>query len=417
MTTATVADSGASSDTHTGSLTAWALTVYSAMFVWFFVVANMTTRALGVRPRTGPGVEFPGVKWFGHLLRWDGGWYLNIAESGYSFTPDHQSNVAFFPAYPNMMRLVHLLTHDMVWAGIAVTFVAGAAGSVLVTKWCKVKGMSRRATVATLLVMVCYPYSWYLFGVVYSDALFVAAVVGAFILVERDRHVLAGLVGIVASADRPTGLAVIVGLMAVACEHSGVFDRTVSHDAAVVGSWFERFSVPNRVHWKKLTPRLLGVALSSIGAGSFMLYLWYRFGDPLLFVNIQKTWGQGGGWNTLLKESLFHDIETGWRSTYVRTNLAQGFFMLCGFVSIPWVGRRFGWGYSLFVGALLFMPLYGARDFQGTGRYMLALVPVTAIVGEWLASRTRMIQIGWLTISSLLLTLMMVGFTHGIYLA
>ena len=39
--------------------------------------------------------------------RWDTGWYLVIARDGYRFDPNYhrQQNVAFFPAYPWLMRL------------------------------------------------------------------------------------------------------------------------------------------------------------------------------------------------------------------------------------------------------------------------------------------------------------------------
>src|SRR5437868_7459114 len=38
--------------------------------------------------------------------RWDGGWYLDIAQHGYSFVPAKQSNVVFFPLYPDLIRAV-----------------------------------------------------------------------------------------------------------------------------------------------------------------------------------------------------------------------------------------------------------------------------------------------------------------------
>ena len=42
--------------------------------------------------------------------RWDAGWYLGIANTGYSYASDstsqYQQNIAFFPAYPMAMRAV-----------------------------------------------------------------------------------------------------------------------------------------------------------------------------------------------------------------------------------------------------------------------------------------------------------------------
>ena len=46
-------------------------------------------------------------------LRWDAGWYLQIAENGYSYSPragaEAQQNIVFFPAYPMATRVVGLL--------------------------------------------------------------------------------------------------------------------------------------------------------------------------------------------------------------------------------------------------------------------------------------------------------------------
>ena len=40
--------------------------------------------------------------------RWDGRWYVEIAEHGYTYDPNAQSSVAFFPLYPALMRLLTL---------------------------------------------------------------------------------------------------------------------------------------------------------------------------------------------------------------------------------------------------------------------------------------------------------------------
>jgi len=39
--------------------------------------------------------------------KWDGGWYESIAGSSYYFSHSAQSNVAFFPLYPLLVKLVH----------------------------------------------------------------------------------------------------------------------------------------------------------------------------------------------------------------------------------------------------------------------------------------------------------------------
>lgn len=68
------------------------------------------------------------------------------------------------------------------------------------------KGIEEPATRTALAQFLVYPYSFMLFGVVYSDGLLVALVLGALVLAESDRCVVAGLVGAAATQrrrDRP----------------------------------------------------------------------------------------------------------------------------------------------------------------------------------------------------------------------
>ena len=57
---------------------------------------------------------------------WDSGWYWDIARRGYTFNPDAQSSVAFFPLYPMLMRAVAA----PFGGGDSATWVAG-----LVISW------------------------------------------------------------------------------------------------------------------------------------------------------------------------------------------------------------------------------------------------------------------------------------------
>ena len=51
-------------------------------------------------PRSPSHVPASGNGLMDTLTRWDGQWYLEIVEQGYTCRPDRRSNVAFFPAYP-----------------------------------------------------------------------------------------------------------------------------------------------------------------------------------------------------------------------------------------------------------------------------------------------------------------------------
>ncbi|MGH9149672.1 MAG: mannosyltransferase family protein, partial [Acidimicrobiales bacterium] len=171
---------------------------YAVVALALLVVTKLSVDLLPFAPI--PPHPFPDKPWFEGWARWDTGWYWAIARDGYYYAgPNQQSPVAFFPAYPLAMRAVGWVVGDLLVAGVLVSFAAGLGSVVLFHRWCR-SAAGRPVARLALVLLVTYPFSFYLFGVVYSDALFLAAALGAFALVEHDRPLLAGLAGAVATA-------------------------------------------------------------------------------------------------------------------------------------------------------------------------------------------------------------------------
>jgi hypothetical protein len=174
-------------------------------------------------------LSFRGAWFLEGWVRFDGGWYQSIITNGYSYRPGAQSSIAFFPGYPMVVGLLSKVTGDVYLAGIITTFLCGLGLALVFYRWCARRASPQKAATALMLLLV-FPYAWYLYGAMYADALFVLCAIGAFYLVEKDRPVLAGLVAAVATATRPVGVAMVVGLVAVLLEHRGIicipwFDR------------------------------------------------------------------------------------------------------------------------------------------------------------------------------------------------
>jgi hypothetical protein len=183
-------------------------------------------------PVTEP-LSFRGAGLLEGWVRFDGGWYHSIITNGYFYKPGGQSSIAFFPGYPMLVGAVSKVTGDVYLAGVVTTFLCGLAMAVVFYRWCARKSSPQKAATALMLVLV-FPYAWYLYGAMYADALFVLCAIGAFYLVEKDRPILAGLVAAVATATRPVGVAMVVGLVAVLLEHRGIiripwFERVREH--------------------------------------------------------------------------------------------------------------------------------------------------------------------------------------------
>ncbi|WP_334142767.1 hypothetical protein [Rhabdothermincola sp.] len=359
-------------------------------------------------------VPFRGSWLLGGWFRFDGGWYDLIARSGYySLGPDQQSPVAFFPAYPLSMRAVGRVLGDEILAGIVITFVCGLVATVLVYRW-TLDRLGPSAARTTVLLLVLFPYGWYLFGAVYADALFLVAVLAAFVLLERGHPVLAGIAGAVATAARPVALAVMVGLVAVLVERRGALRNP-----------------------RALKPADAGVLLSVTGLVAWSGYLWSRFGDPLLWVKIQRAagWDQGSGPHTWFKVTFLQRLKhlpfwlsdslTGstthhpapWTESAYTLGLILQATLLLGFLALTVVvWKRLGWGYAAYAITLLVVPLLGTKDFQGVGRYLLAAFPCFAVLAILLEPRPRL-RLATFIVSGMLLTLLASAYARGYYVA
>ena len=437
-----------------------------AVAVWVVVAvsAAMLPRHPEYYPLAVPG---GGGRVFEGWARWDAFWYRSIAEDGYVYYPGVQSSVAFFPGYPLLVRFVALAVGNVFVAGSITTFVCGLLAARGLWAWLTAR-MSVRAAGVTVALVLLYPFSWYLFGAVYADALFLAAAIGAFVAVDRDRMWTAGLLGFVASASRPTGVAVAIGLVLVTLEKRNVARQVVASavDATVAaaepatalaesssttsdalgagdgGRSAHRSAAdpvvradhaagrtrrrPRPLHALVLRfdPRGFRrqdapLVLAFGGLIAYMAYLGVRFGHPLLFSEIQgvKGWDQPAGWSTWLKLPAWQKLHEDPFSDAGLMIVVQCTLTLVALVLVPKVAKRFGWGYAAFVLAAVAIPLLGSKDFVGLGRYLLPAFPCLAVVGEALARRKPWMIAVVLTASGAALLAMASYFARGYYLS
>ncbi len=225
----------------------------------------------------------------------------------------------------------------------------------------------------------------------------------AFLAFERDHLVLAGLAGALATGTRLVGVAIVVGLVAGVIERREVLTRA------------EGRRRPD-VHLSRLRPRDGWVLLSLGGLVAWSLYLWSRFGDPLLFSTVQESWGQESGPGTWIKRDFFATVVRHPDHFYAQGLVIQAAFGLLVVLSIPAVVRRFGWRYGAYTGFLVLVPGLGSQDFQGLGRYLLGAFPSFALAGALLAERPAVRRVV-LPLSAVVLVVFTGMFANGRYLS
>ncbi|MEX1007125.1 MAG: hypothetical protein WD271_04700 [Acidimicrobiia bacterium] len=333
-------------------------------------------------PDTKGTLEFGGSDVLAGWCHYDCGWYVDIADRGYFYIPGTQSSVAFFPGYPLVARPLARLIDNTPLALIMVTWVAGLATVMLFAFWCATR-LERRTALTTVACFALYPYGWFLYGAGYADALFLALAIGAFVLLERDHALLAGLAGAAAGATRPVGVAVAVGLLLRAIERRGGLPART--DSTRLGA----FGIPARLDLRALQRRDLWVLLAPAGLVAWSVWLWARFDDPFAYSTVQKAWQQAEGPHTWFKLTfgyqVLHDSDFGYRAGLV----VQALLTLVVLVAVPLVARRFGASYGAYTLAAVALPAVATSNFQGMGRYLLGAFPVFALAGTLLAERPR----------------------------
>ena len=378
------------------STTVSAAVLAVAVAAGLFVVAAVSVAVFPWSGQSHLVPAFTGPGWLVGWAQWDSGWYHRIATDGYSYVPGQQSTVVFFPAYPLLMRVTGGVVGDTYLAGILVTLAAGVGAATLLGVWLRDR-LGAAAAWSALLLFVLYPYSFFLFGAVYADALFVVAAIGAFVLLERDRPWLAGAVAAVATAARPMGVILVVGLVLRALERRR--DEAPAQPSAARSWWSYG-----------------GVLVALAGVGAFSLYLWSRFGDPFAFLTGQEAWDQQAGPATWFKVQFFKDV-TDFRSplswiAYV----AHAVLTVVGLALVPGVFRRFGRAYGVYALLMIGLSALSTKNFFGMSRYLLAAFPVFAVAGSLVADRP-VLRRAVPAVSGLGLVLLTAAFARGYYLS
>lgn len=372
---------------------------YLVVPLLLMLVHLVTTTALHGQPDPfWPATGVPPVDAWGHL---DSVWYVRIAQDGYTYSYQGASAWAFFPGFPLLMRLVVELTG--LPAAVCGYVLAILFGLVAVLLFRRLAGRflgSEGAHWATLAFSL-YPYTVFLYGPVYSEPLALSLTFGAFLLMEQDRCLLAGLLAGGATFTRPLVLPIAVGLALRG------YERLRGRRG------FARFARP------------LGVAaLASVGQMADMAYSWRLVRDPLAFLHAQSFAGWQGG------STFGRLVKTGyWKTSYsvVSGDTSQlkawvfqsaGLVVFaCALVLATRTTTPLARSLRVYAIACLLPIALGTSTFTSSGRYVLAAFPVFFILGSWLSRTSRKLATLALVCCALAQVLVGVALSRGLFVA
>jgi hypothetical protein len=321
---------------------------------------------------------------------WDSGWYFDIAQRGYYWSPTGQSSLAFFPLYPLLMR-------GLAWpfgggdralwtAGIALSYACLWLGLAVLHRLTSATfGGDREAARRTVLYVAVFPFA-YFFTQVYTESLFLLTSVSAVAAAVASRWGWAGLFGALAALTRPNGIliAVPLGLLAVA----------------------------GRPRLAELARRAAAVALVPLGLGAFCAFAYRISGDPFAWLHAQAHWGYTVGnhpWVELMR--LLDGLERRGLYGYFLSDPLAPYYFLHGMVALafvaltPSVFTRVGVALGAYLAVSLYVPLTG-NALEGIGRYAATLFPAFMLLGTIRSRRVHeAILIGGALVLSLLTSL------------
>jgi hypothetical protein len=310
--------------------------------------------------------------------RWDAVYYYAIATHGY----EPGGITAFFPLFPLLVRIVSFVLTGFepsagapiqeapagtLVAGIMVAHLSAFVGLYLLYRLVHEETGDASTAQRTILYASLYPWAYH-YSTPYTEGLFLATSVGAFLAMRHQRWLLAGGLIALASATRVVGIALVPVL---------AFE--------LIRTW--RNGKLQRPAWLRAAS---GMVLSPVGLLAYMLYLWWRVGDPLSFSTVQEDWGRERTFPlTTLIRGLNYAIHRDWTANpdvYAR-GVVHGFFLFSMLGITIWCARKWPRAWVLY-GVLLFAiilssPVRGSYTLHDTGRHVMVYFPVFVALARW----------------------------------
>jgi hypothetical protein len=316
------------------------------------------------------------------LKRWDAGWYIQIAESGYSGPA-----WAFFPVYPMMMRGMSLVSGVPVpFAGLIVSALALLAAVFVYTR--HVAGRRGRFEFPAgsnlgWFLFLFSPASW-VFLHPHTESLYVLLLVLTLACWVRSRWLVAALF---------SGLAALT-------KNQGTFLALTSGLAAAHDVYLRHAGVANGKGRGWRDPVLIFLACGAISGGIYALYPLYQYalaGDPFLYLSSQIHWRP-----EMTAASYFKTLWFGnpWQNLRPGSLLHHAFFfalIYTVFVYARRYPRNLIWIYFALHTAV--MPMSG--ELVGNLRYGTVLIVLWLFLGDQIANKIKSSDAAFVAVASI----------------
>ncbi|MGZ3496448.1 MAG: mannosyltransferase family protein [Vulcanimicrobiaceae bacterium] len=313
------------------------------------LIAELAAVTIGQRP--GTHVQESSSLLLNVWGRWDAVHYLNIATIGY-----HGTDMAFFPLYPLLIRILGNLIGNHLVAGIIISTSAFFFGLLYLYKLVEHEFGDRTVARHAIFYVSIFPTAVF-FSAVYTESLFFMLTVASFYYMREHRWLLAGIIGLLAAMTRVEGVLLVVPF---------------------VIEWYTAY----RGDLKRGLVNLLPAALIPCGLGVYMAYLWVLNGDPLYFSHVQIHWNRhfAAPWTAVI--NTFHKIAHASSSVTVAQQSLELVFtaLMIGVLIAGW--RQLRPSYVAYMALSILVPM-STSSLMSMPRFALVLFPMFAILALW----------------------------------
>jgi hypothetical protein len=310
------------------------------------------------------------------LKRWDATQFERIADHGYPTSGDYQELIVFPPLYPYTVRAVEFLIPSFLVAGLLVSALASVAAGYFIQAIVRVDGGDDAEASRSLWYFFVFPTAYFLV-MPYTEALFMALLLGSFYFARKNQWWWAGVLGGLCTASRLTGIVLIPALIVEALHQK---------------SWRPL----------KLEPQqLASFVLAPLG---FLFYLWLNYhlhGNFFAFVDYEnKNWFHHRiwPWESIREAWLWLRSSPGFLRTsiYEMRLVGSAIVALLLIIGVRWLRpsyQVFGW-----LALLMFLSV----SYQiSLPRYALTVFPMYFVLAR--LGRNVEVHQALLTVSTLMM--------------
>ncbi len=297
--------------------------------------------------------------WLEIWNRWDAQHYQGIAQNGYQATGEARFSLVFYPLYPWLVRVFALLARDYIVSAVLVSGLASIVAGIMLQRLVEFDDTRENARRAVIFLFI-FPTSYFL-HIGYTESLFLALTLGCFVAARRERWMIAGLLGALASFTRINGMILIPALAVEA---------------------FGQYRATRRWRWQ-----WLWIGAIALGFGGYLLLNRYVTGNALSFMTLARE-----HWFKTLAPPWVGLRETvnsiTWRapSEAQMTGVQELIFVLLGCVCtvLCWLKLRPSYGVWITLNLLL---ITGTSFILSVPRYTLVMFPIFILFAKCAASR------------------------------